>query len=83
MNDFKKQFDPMTQIREAVRRLEKGTLYKRQEFVQKFGIKTQGGYREFLNDDEFEQYRGNINNEIQFFGHPEDIQQLKSEGLLR
>ena len=83
LEEFKNKYDPVTQVREAVKKLEKGTLYKRQEFVQKFGIKAVGGYREVLNNDEFEQYRGNVNNEIQYFGHPEDIKRLKDEMLLK
>ena len=82
LNDFKKQNDPWTQVRDAVAKLERGTLYKRQEFVKIFGIRAPG-IREIISDPEFDKYRGNTNAETQYLGHPEDIAQLKNEMLLR
>ena len=83
INDFMEKHDVHTQVRKAITKLEKGTLFTRQQFVQEFNISTSTGYKDILNEDEFKPYRGNLNADTQYFGHPEDIKMLKDKGRLK
>jgi len=83
INEFMKNNDVETQVRGAVKQLKKGTLFKRAQFISEFNISKTTGYVDVLNSDEFSQYRGNINADQQYFGHPEDINMLKEKRLLK
>lgn len=83
VNDFMRDNDVTTQMREAVKKLERGTLFKRAQFVAEFNISKSTGYVDVLNSDEFADYRGFVNADQQYFGHPEDIKMLKDKRLLK
>ena len=83
IEDFMRDNDVTTQVREAVKKLQRGTLYKRSQFVDEFNISKTTGYVDVLNSDEFAEYRGNVSKEQQYFGHPGDIKALKEKRLLR
>ena len=83
VDEFMRKNDVETQMREAVKKLVKGTLFKRAQCVDEFGISKTTGYVDVLNADEFAQYRGNVTSDQQYFGHPEDIKMLKEKRLLK
>jgi hypothetical protein len=75
IDEFKKKFDNRTKLREAVQMLERGRLLREKEFINK--IKLIGGYKDLVEDIEFEPFRGKVNNENVFWSHPDTIKDMK------
>ena len=79
--DFRRQFDNRYILREAVKELNKGQLIDQRKFVQ--SLKLIGPFKDILEEADFEPYRGKINSDKIFWSHPETIEKLKAESLLR
>ena len=79
--DFRRQFDNRYILREAVKELKKGQLIDQRKFVQ--SLKLVGTYKDILEEADFELFRGKISSDKIFWSHPETIEKLKAESLLR
>lgn len=83
IQEFREKHDVMVIIRKAVRKLKKGELIPSIEFVQ--DLKLPGGvsYKDKIMSAEFEPYRGQVSASDIYWGHPEDITELKQDRLLK
>lgn len=79
ISEFRLKYDVRSIVGQAVKHLEKGRMLTQQEFVRRYNIR--GAYRDILEGPEFKQYRGKVSGTV-YWGHPDDIAQLKNEGLL-
>lgn len=64
-------------IKQGKKKLQKGTLFSEQEFVELAGIKNKH-YRTMLDSPDMAKYRGKIDGII-YYGVPADIEYLKNE----
>lgn len=83
VRDFRKKHDAIEIIREGVKKLRRDDLITQAQFVA--DLKFPGGvsYRDKLMLEEFEPYRGMVNANDVRWGHPDDIADLKADGLLK
>ena len=79
--DFRRQFDNRYILREAVKELKKGQLIDQRKFIQ--NLKLVGQYKDILEEADFEPFRGKISSDKIFWSHPDTIEKLKAESLLR
>jgi hypothetical protein len=79
--EFRRQYDNRFILREAVKKLKEGTLLEQRKFVQ--GLRLQGTYKDILEEEDFEPFRGKISADKVFWSHPNTIAKLKEESLLR
>ena len=79
--DFRRQFDNRYILREAVKELKKGQLVDQRKFIQ--NLKLIGTYKDILEEADFEPFRGKISSDKIFWSHPDTIEKLKAESLLR
>ena len=79
--DFRKQFDNRFILREAVKELKKGQLVDQRKFIQ--SLKLVGPYKDILEEADFEPFRGKISADKVFWSHPDTIEKLKAESLLK
>lgn len=81
--DFRMKYDIMLILENGCKQLKRGELLPTSEFIR--GLSIPGGvpYREKLNDPAFEKYRGKVSASEVYWGHPDDIAQLKDERLLK
>lgn len=80
-NDFRKQFDNRYILREAIKELKRGQLIDQRKFIQ--SLKLVGTYKDILEEVDFEPFRGKISSDKIFWSHPDTIEKLKAESLLR
>ena len=69
-------------ISNAAASLKKGIFLSDAEFIKLCNISSQQNFRMGLNDDEFNEYHGKASGVV-YWSHPESIEQMKQESILR
>ncbi len=81
MDEFRSKHDNKYIIFSKVGDLQIGTLVPENKFIEYCKINRSGGYRESVNHEDFEQYRGKASG-VTYWSHPNTIAKLKSDSLL-
>ena len=69
-------------IKNAAALLPEGIFLTQSEFVIKANIKAGTGYRDIIDHPDFDKYKGKAGGVI-YWSHPDSINKLKMEGILR
>jgi hypothetical protein len=69
-------------IAQAAARIEKDMFFTNSDFVAMCSFPGNSGYRDTLENSDFDKYKGKAGGMI-YWGHPDSIKQLKTEGVLR
>jgi len=79
--EIRKKFDYNHMLKEAVVNIKKGEYYEEQTIREMAGIPTQF-FRNFASQEYFEQFKGIARGKV-YWGHPDDIERLKNEGIFQ
>ena len=69
-------------IQQAANSLKEGTFITETDFIKQCNVQSHQGFRQFLNDEDFNLYRGRASGTT-YWSHPKSIAKMKSEGILR
>lgn len=83
ISEFRQKYDALEIIRQGARALKKGNVVLQQDFISELKLPGGVGYKDKLEASEFEPFRGQVNANKIYWGHPDDIERLKEEGLLK
>jgi hypothetical protein len=64
-----------------IKQIQKGKFIEESQLLRKAGLWGKSGYRATVSRSEFNEYRGKADGTV-YFGHPDRIQFLKSQGVL-
>ena len=81
-SELRKKHDTKYIIGQEVAKLEKGIYLMDADFINRCSLRSQIGYRQFLDDADFAKYKGKAGGII-YWSHPDSIAKMKSEGILR
>jgi hypothetical protein len=82
LENFRSKNDPKTIIKEGLNKLTKDRLYKTSEFIQLIGLPTNFGSTRLMDMPGIEAYFGKCSSGT-YWSHPDVVQQLKNEMVLR
>lgn len=80
-SELRQKHDVRFIIKQAAEKLEKGIFIMDADFVKQCNMRSQTGYRQFIEASEFSKYKGRAGGVI-YWSHPESISKMKSEGIL-
>lgn len=69
-------------LKNAAAELIEGRYLTQSEFVLSAGVRMGAGYKDVIEHPEFDKYKGRANGSI-YWSHPNSINKLKQEGVLR
>lgn len=80
-HDIRKMYDNHYIISQAVEKLKPGFFVEEAELLRKSGVKMTSGYRNAVDHPDFAKYKGKAGGKV-YWGHPDNVKKLKSEGIL-
>ena len=81
--ELRSKYDNKFILRKAVSNLERGIYVPENEFINKCGVKISAGYKLIVESDEFSKFRGLAPGGVAYWSHPDSIQKMKTEGILK
>lgn len=82
-DQLRAKYDNKFIISEKAKTLKKDIFLTESQFKATCNFSGGAGYRDALNDPDFTKYRGKASGGIVYWGHPDSIDSLKNEGILK
>lgn len=80
VEDLRMKHDTRTILRRKLAEIPRNVIYKEADMIDWAGLRGQP-FRQHLDRSEFDKYRGRAGGVV-YYGHPDDVQQLKNEMVL-
>ena len=81
-DQLRKKHDMFYIVHENLERLEKGKFVEEASFLRSMQISGKPGYRTAIDHPDVRPYKGKADG-FTYYGHPESVQKLKDEGVLK